>query len=156
MRGLRARVRETRASGETGQLILLILVYTLITGLLVTVVVDLSKVYLYRRSLVAAADGAALAAANEPDLAAIYSGATSTLPLSRAGATAAVRQYAEDGELAARFRGFRIAGVETDGAVVRVELRADVPLPFVTVLTSRWSGGYPVTAVARARSPLVP
>ena len=57
---LRRRLRAAGAEGDEGQLILLILVYTVIAGLLVTVVVNVSKVYLVRRSLVAAADGAAL------------------------------------------------------------------------------------------------
>ena len=56
-------LRAAGADGDGGQLILLILVYTVIAGMLVTVVVNVSKVYLVRRSLVAAADGAALTAA---------------------------------------------------------------------------------------------
>lgn len=150
------RLQRVRSRGDDGQLLLLVLVYTVVAGLLVTVVVDVSKVYLERRALVSAADGAALAAANEPDLAAVYRGAGAALPLSRAGATAAVRQYAADADLAASFPGFQVVGVDTDGVVVRVELAADVPLPFVTLLASRWSSGYPLHAVARARSPLVP
>ena len=75
MSRLASRVRALRRSRDAGQLILLILAYTVIAGLLVTVVVNVSRVYLVRRSLVAAADGAALTAANQPDLAAVYSGA---------------------------------------------------------------------------------
>jgi uncharacterized membrane protein len=151
-----ARVRVMRGSGDGGQLILLILVYAVIAGLLVTVVVNVSKVYLYRRSLVAAADGAALSAANQPDLASVYNGSGSTLPLSESGTAAAVRLYAGDAELADRFEGFEIAAVDTDGVVVTVTLRAKVPLPFVNLISTRWAGGYPVDAVARARSPLTP
>ena len=132
MKGLPDRVRAVTSSGDEGQLILLILAYAVIAALLVTVVVDVSKVFLYRRSLVAAADGAALSAAYQPDLASVYSGTGATLPLSRGGTAAAVRQYAADAELADRFEGFDVAGVETDGVTVTVTLRA----------------------VARARSPL--
>jgi Flp pilus assembly protein TadG len=151
---LRDRWHAVTASGDEGQLILLILAYAIIAALLVTVVVDVSKVFLYRRSLVAAADGAALRAANQPDLAAVYNGTGATLPLSRAGTNAAVRQYAVDAELADRFEGFDVAGVETDGVTVTVTLRAAVPLPFVNLISSHWSDGYPVRAVARAQSPL--
>lgn len=149
------RLGRVRATGDEGQLLLLVLAYAVIAALLVTVVVDVSKVYLDRRALVAAADGAALSAANQPDLAVVYAGGRESLPLSLAGATTAVRRYADDAELALRFPGFRVQRVDTDGAVVTVELASRVPLPFVNVLTSRYAGGYPVRAVARARSPLV-
>ena len=145
-----------RSGDDEGQLLLLVLAYTVIAALLVTVVVDLSKVYLYRRALVAAADGAALSAANEPDLASVYRGGNRLLPLSDAGAQAAVRQYEADGELGDRFEGFRIDEVVTDGSVVRVRFEAVVHLPFATLLVGRWRGGYPVQATARAESPLGP
>ena len=151
-----ARVREVRRSGDGGQLILLVLAYAVIAALLVTLVVNVSKVYLNRRSLVAAADGAALSAANQPDLASVYDGTGATLPLSRSGTDAAVRQYAADAELADRFDGFAVAGVQTDGVTVTVTLRAAVPLPFVNLISARWTDGYPVRPVARARSPLTP
>ena len=156
MRALRGRVRAVTSSGDEGQLILLILAYAVIAALLVTVVVDVSKVFLYRRSLVATADGAALSAANQPDLAAVYNGTGRTLPLSRAGTDAAVHQYAADADLADRFEGFDVAGVDTDGVTVTVTLRAAVPLPFVNLISSHWTDGYPIRAVARARSPLTP
>ena len=85
MSRLADRFRRVRQSDDDGQLILLVLAYAVIAALLVTVVVNVSKVYLNRRSLVAAADGAALSAANQPDLAAVYNGAEATLPLSPAG-----------------------------------------------------------------------
>ena len=83
-------------------------------------------------------------------LASVYNGTGATLPLSRSGTEAAVRQYAADAELADRFEGFDVAGVETDGVTVTVTLRAAVPLPFVNLISSRWTDGYPVRAVARA------
>lgn len=150
------RLRAVLAREDDGQLLLLVLVYSVIAGLLVTVVVNLSKAYLYRRSLVAAVDGAALSAANQPDLARLYSGTGAFLPLSESGARTAVRQYARDAELAERFEGFEVIDVSSDGATVTVTLRAVVPMPFVNLLSSRYSDGYPVSATARARSPLVP
>lgn len=151
-----SRHRAVRARGDDGQLLLLILVYSVIAGLLVTVVVNLSKAYLYRRSLVAAVDGAALTAANQPDLDRVYSGAGPVLPLSEAGARSAVRQYVRDADLAGRFDGFQVVDVSTDGQTVTVSLRAVVRMPFVNVLSSQLSAGYPVDATARARSPLTP
>lgn len=149
------RLRAVTARGDDGQLLLLVLVYAVIAGLLVTVVVNLSKAFLYRRSLVAAADGAALTAANQPDLARIYAGAGPVLPLSKRGTRAAVGRYADDAELAARFDGFRVVGVETDGRTVTVTLGAVVEMPFANLLSAGLADGYPVTATARATSPFV-
>lgn len=146
--------RPRRCRGDDGQLLLLVLVYALIAAALVTVVVDLSRVYLQRRSLVAAVDGAALAAANEPDLERVYNGAGALLPLSADGTRHAVDQYVADARLAARFDGFRVTDVATDGRVVTVRFAADVRLPFVTVVTRR--AGYHLEATASARSPLTP
>lgn len=142
---------------DDGQLLLVVLAYTVIAALLITVVVDVSQAYLYRRSLLAAADAAALSAANQPDLGAVYTGDdAAALPLSEDGTLRAVEQYADDAELADRFRDFEVVTVDTDGAAVTVTLRAVVHLPFANLVTSRWHGGYPVEARANARSPLVP
>jgi hypothetical protein len=149
-------LRDVRDRGDDGQLLLLVLIYAVIAGLLVTVVVNLSKAYLYRRSLVAAADGAALTAANQPDLARIYAGAGPVLPLSESGARAAVAQYAVDAELSVRFDGFQVVDVTTDGQTVTVRLRAVVQMPFANVLTAGLADGYEVDATAHATSPLVP
>lgn len=156
MTGLHSRVRRVTSSRDDGQLILLILIYAVIAGLLVTVVVDVSKVFLYRRSLVAAADGAALSAANAPDLPAVYRGAGATLPLSSTGTAAAVQQYREDADLDARFEGFSADRPRTDGVTVTVTFHAVVQLPFINLIASGWTDGYPVRATAHARSPLAP
>jgi hypothetical protein len=150
----RGRLRAVTARGDEGQLLLLVLVYTVIAGLLVTVVVNLSRAYLTRRALLAAADGAALAAANQPDLDRIYAGAGPVLPLSEEGAAAAVRRYASDADLSTRFDGFRVVDVTTDGETVGVTFGAVVRMPFANLLTSRVGVGYPLDATARARSPL--
>ena len=151
-----SRFRAVRGRGDDGQLVLLVLAYAVIAGLLITVVVNLSKAYLYRRALVAAVDGAALSAANQPDLDRLYSGGGQVLPLSEAGARTAVRQYVRDADLARRFDGFQVLDVSTDGGTVTVRLGSVARMPFINVLSSRFSDGYPIEATARARSPLVP
>lgn len=150
------RLRAVRGRGDDGQLLLLVLAYAVIAGLLITVVVNLSKAYLYRRALVAAVDGATLSAANQPDLDRLYSGEGQVLPLSEAGARTAVRQYVRDADLARRFDGFQVLDVSTDGRTVTVRLGSMARMPFINVLSSRFSDGYPIEATARARSPLVP
>ena len=143
--------------GDEGQLLLLVLVYTVIAGLAGH----------RRREPVArptstaarssaAADGAALTAANQPDLERVYTGAGQVLPLSETGARAAVRQYAVDADLDRRFDGFRVVDVSTDGQTVTVALRAVVEMPFANVLTAGIADGYEVGATARATSPLSP
>jgi Flp pilus assembly protein TadG len=153
---LRGRLRRLGREDD-GQLLLLVLAYTVIAALLITVVVDVSQAFLYRRSLLAAADAAALSAANQPDLGAVYTGVDApALPLSERGTLRAVEQYADDAELADRFRDFEVGAVDTDGATVTVTLRAVVHLPLVNLVTGRWGDGYPVEARASARSPLTP
>ena len=145
-----------RRSEDDGQLILLVLAYAVIAALLVTVVVNVSKVYLNRRSLVAAADGAALSAANQPDLDAVYNGAgrdAAAQPGRHRGRRPAVRARRRPGD---RFEGFQVVDVTTDGVTVTVTLRAEVGMPFLNLLSDRYYGGYPVRATARARSPLTP
>ncbi len=140
---------------DDGQLLLLVLCYAVIAALLITVVVNLSKAYLYRRSLVAAADGAAIAAANVPDLPRVYTeGDAPVLPL--APSRAVVEQYAADARLGQRFDGFEIVDVTTDGETVTVTMRAAVQMPFLNLIFSRYDGGYPVEATAVARSPFLP
>ena len=139
---------------DDGQLLILVLCYTVIAALLITVVVNLSKAYLYRRSLVAAADGAAIAAANVPDLPRVYAGTDGTvLPL--APTRAVVEQYADDARLGQRFDGFEVVSVSTDGQTVTVTMRAEVQMPFLNLISSRYRDGYPVEATAIARSPFV-
>ena len=127
-----SRLRALRSGGDEGQLLLLVLVYTVIAGLLVTVVVNLSKAYLYRRSLVAAADGAAIAAANVPDLPRVYTEGEGAAVLPLAPSRAVVEQYAADARLGQRFDGFEVVDVTTDGERVTVTMRAESECPSST------------------------
>ena len=152
MSWLRGRVRSVSARRDDGQLLLLVLAYAVIAGLLVTVVVNVSKAYLFRRALLSAADGAALAAANEPDLDQVYGDPGENLPLSQRKARAAVRRYVEDARLEERLTDFEVAAVTTDGVTVVVTFRGTVRLPFANLLTG--SDGYEITATTSATSPL--
>lgn len=145
---------------DDGQLLPLVIGYAAILALLITVVVDASTVFLQRRALSAAADGAALAAANAVDPAAVAEGRIAErggLVVTPETASGAVARYVADAHLAERFPGFAVAGVDVSdgGAVVAVTLAARVPLPFVSVVAQAWSDGVPIGAAARARAPLV-
>jgi hypothetical protein len=146
---------------DDGQLLLLVLCYAVIGALLVTVVVNVSNAYLYRRALLAAADGAALAAANQPDLARVYlatgsEGAEPYLPLSQAAAARAVDEYVEAAQLQQRFTGFQLVNVATERTQVAVTMSGTVHMPFLNLVSASYSAGYRVDATSTARSPLVP
>jgi uncharacterized membrane protein len=125
---------------DSGQLLLLVLVYFLIGAAIVMVVTDISKVYLARRGLASTADGAALVAAQSIDRAAFYrDGASGDLRLDPQAAETAVRSYAERNGLAARFTDFSYDApqVTDGGTTVSVRLHCQVTLPF----TGFWTGG---------------
>lgn len=141
--------------GDDGQLLLLVLVYAAITLSLVVVVVDVSKLILYKRALSGAADGAALAASQSPDEAQLLTGGVgASLPLSQESVEAAVARYVRMAGLEGRFDRLTWA-VATDGSTATVTFRSDVSLPFVGVVTAG-SGTVSVSADASARSPVTP
>ncbi len=141
---------------DSGQLLVLILGFAVVAGLLVTVVTNASRVFLYQRALSSAADGAALAAAQSVDTAAIYrGGADETLPLDPAAVDAAVSSYLGDAGVAERLPGLAVATTATDGSTtVTVTLTARLELAFLNAVSDQWAGGVPLSATARATSPL--
>ena len=146
---------------------LLMIFLALIIAGLITVVTDVSTVFLAQREMQSTADGAALAAAQQADLEAVYTGDLGPqLPLSRGQATAAVNDYAAnqsriphecsaatyhvvDGTDAA---GNVRSGVQVDGQTVRVELTCKVPLPFISFVAAAFTDGVTVHQVAYAQS----
>lgn len=147
--------RTGRGDREAGQTLLLVLGYVVLAALLVTLVTDASRVFLAERALAAAADGAAVAAASGVDEPGVYAGSgAGVLPLSAEGGRARVARYVSRAELPARFPGFAVTGVATDGQTATVGLAARVPLPFTGRFLAAWSAGYPISATASARAPL--
>ena len=140
---------------DDGQLLPLILLYTLIAVVLVGIVVDTSRAFLQRRSLAAAADAAASTGANALDLEEFYArgGAGERLPLDAAEVETAVQAYIAYAGLAGRFEGLTAAS-STDGETVTVTMTAQVSLPFD--ILSLTPGDVPVEFTASARSPYVP
>ena len=147
-------------------MILMIFLALVIAGL-ITVVTDVSTVFLAQREMQSTADGAALAAAQQADLQAVYTGSLGAqLPLSPAQAIAAINSYAANqsriphecsavtyqvvngSDAAGNVR----SGVQADGQTVRVELTCKVPLPFVSLLAATFTGGVTIHQVAYAQS----
>ena len=149
--------RARRPRGDDGQLVLLIIGFVLVTALLVTVVVNASRLFLMQRSLSGLTDGAAVAAAQAVDEAAFYTGGldAGTVPLDDRAAAALVQDYL-DAYFAStgnreRYPGLRVVDVAAAGGVATVTLRVLVPLPFVNTVSDRYDDGVGITAVASAR-----
>jgi uncharacterized membrane protein len=138
---------------EAGSVLLLVLGCAVVALLLLAVVVDASKLFLTRRALAGAADGAALAAAQAVDLPAVYAGATTgeALPLDPATVDEAVSAYLAAADTAGGLQELTVVSVDATGASVTVTLSARARLPLVTLVTSQ-PDGVLLTVTARARS----
>jgi uncharacterized membrane protein len=125
---------------DSGQLTLLVVFYGLIAAMLVMVVIDVSKVFLAKRSLAAAADGSALAAAQAIDRAAFYlNGPGTELRLDETAAADAVSRYLEQSGLSGRFEALSFAPpqLSADGRTITVRLHCRVALPLPGVFTGQ-------------------
>jgi Flp pilus assembly protein TadG len=116
----------------------------MISIMLVIVVTDISTVYLARRSVASAADGAALAAVQRIDEQAIYTSTEQfdSLPLDQVADT--VAQYQLQADPSGRTE---LTATLADPTTVRVEGSRVVELPAVGIL-----GIGPVTVVAAAEA----
>lgn len=131
-------------AGDGGTILILTLGYLMVAVMLVIVVTDASAVYLARRSVASAADGAALAAAQRIDENAIYTaqGELHQLPLDDIQDT--VGQYAQQADPSGQTS---LTSSLVDVATVRVEGTRRVDLPVVGYL-----GIGPVTVRAGAQA----
>ena len=146
----------SRRDNDEGTILFLTLGLAVVLLLLVAVVVDVSAVILAKRGVSNAADGAALAAAQQPDRAAIEdrdNALASRLPLDPDLVGDVVSSYQTDaaGDLPGLRLVARVDGADDDEAVV--DAYRTITLPF-----GGWLGvgRVQVHAVARARSPVAP
>lgn len=149
--------RRCRRDGvDEGTVLLLIIGLVTIAALLVVVVTDVSALYLERRELIAAVDGAALAGAQAVDEEQVYRDglpATGPVPLDEDGAEQAARDYLVDA---------RVLGPRTDVTItattttVTVTLTSRFDLPVASTVTAGSSGTAPVSASATARTAVIP
>lgn len=158
------------ADSDDGQVMLLMIFFAVIVAGLVTVIVDVSTVFLAQREMQSTADAAALAAVQQADLAAVYTtDVRGQLPLSATDTKSVAIAYASN---AARIphecsgasyqvvqsqdgAGGERTGVQADGQTVRVELTCKVPLPFVALVASPFTDGVTIDEVAYARSDVI-
>ena len=159
-----------RRVDDDGQLVLLVLVYTLLALALVSVVVSATAVHLARHRLQAVADGAALDAADALDRQRFYAAdGTGGLP-GQAGpagvpgpgglpvASQAVRQsvdrYLASSDEARALPG--LAVVEPTGSpdslTAQVSLAVPVRVPLLSTLLTAWGSGLEVAVGSRAQA----
>ncbi len=154
-----ARAVRARAWGgpDDGQVMLLSLGFAVLALALVLVVGAATGVHLDRKRLLATADLAALAAADQVSERYFEAGGgrgSAGVPLTDASVRAAVEQYlADHPDPVARWDGVRVLEASTpDGRTARVRLGAVTRPPLVTWVTAPWSDGIAleVESVARA------
>ena len=141
---------EHQRDGERGSTLPFVLVCWLVAALMAFGAIAASDAFLEQQEVQAVCDGAALAAANQADEAVLYaSGIGTELPLTRAGAQAAVADQLADGGTT-----LDAWSAETDGAEVTVRCTRHVEIAFGWLFL----GGQPLerTATASARAPTVP
>lgn len=143
--------------GDRGQTTVLTLGYLVIALLLVTIVVNLSRVFLAQRALDSAADEAAIAAVQAVRTDPYYgSGAGDRLPLSGPGARDAVVHHLAATDVGSACEGFTVDDVAATTTAVTVTVSCRVSIPFANVVSSSYAGGVPITGTATARQTVRP
>lgn len=166
-------LRAGRRHEDEGQVLLLVIVYSLVAFSLVTVVVGISAVHLGRHRLLAVADAAALDAADALDRPGFYraggvpagpetgagtgtGGGTHTriVRLSDVSVRDSVHRYLQDAEVGQRFTGLAVADPTgtPDGTTAEVTLTAVIRLPLVGAVLAPWSGGIRIRVTSHARA----
>lgn len=147
-----------RASHDDGQILPLVLAYTLIAFTLIIVVVDISAVHLQRQRLFSLTDGAALDAADALDESRFYGeGAVdreAAVPLTDRSVRSSVERYLATAAPLARLEAVapdQPTG-SPDGVTAEVTLIGRATLPLFSFATAGWSDGVPIRATSRARA----
>lgn len=151
-----APLRRVDVRSDEGTVLLLILGLVVVAALFVSVVTDISALYLERRELVAAADGAALAGAQAVDEESVYRDglpASGPVPLDQEAAEQAVRDYLADAGL---LTGRLEVSISTSATTVSVVLATRLDLPVASTVTAGASGAADVSASATARTAVIP
>ena len=145
--------RLTRRLGgvaDEGSVLPLVIGVVVVVLMLVTVVTDVSVLWLQRRSLQSTVDGAALAGAQAVDLPTVYAGgARGDLVLDPRAARLAARAYSSSVPSSKQLAQFRLTAVTVTSTTVTVRAQAMARPPFLSWLTGQ---GITVVAEASART----
>jgi len=147
-------VRRSVVAPDDGTVLLLIVGLVTLAALLVSVVTDASALYLERRRLVSAADGAALAGAQKVNESRVYTEglpATGPVPLDPNAAELAAREYLEASGIA-----LSDVSVHATPTTVSVRVWSRYRLPVASTVTAGGAGSATVSASATARTAIVP
>jgi uncharacterized membrane protein len=147
---------QAQVRGDDGTVLLLIIGLATIAALLVAVVTDVSALYLERRELIAAVDGAALAGAQAVDEESIYRDGlppSGPVPLDADAAEQAARDYLADAGVLSSKTDVTVTASTT---TVTVALTSRFDLPVASTVTAGSSGTTPVFASATARTAVIP
>ena len=142
--------------GETGQVTLLVLGFTVVAILLICGTVAVTSVQLSRMRLLDAADGAALDAADSLDLGAYQGGLGDAVAVSDSTVRETASAYlAERPRPASLLRWELAPGTGSpDGETAVVRLTGQAHLPLVGELLDALGGSVTITVESRARSEL--
>lgn len=140
-------IRAGRPSTEddSGQITVLLVMFSAVAMAFIMVAVDASLVFLGRQRLASAVDGAAVRAAQQFDQGGYFSGGcVESIPLDESAVTAVLATYQRDGVVLS----FEQQDVDGGpGVIVRGRLEVDLPdVPIIGL------GSWPVTYQTRARS----
>ena len=153
---LRSRVRSVRTTGESGQVTLLVLGFTLVAAMLIVGTVAVTSVQLSRMRLLDAADGAALDAADSLDESAYQRGVGTSVPVSDQTVRSTAEAYLAERPLPVGMLGWRVASGtgSPDGQRAVVRLVGEADLPLVGGVLRGLGGSVTLTVESTARSDL--
>ena len=147
-------MRRAALTADEGTVLLLIIGLVTLATLMVSVVTDASALYLERRRLVSAADGAALAGAQKVHEARVYKEglpAVGPVPLDPDAAELAAREYLAESGIA-----LSDVSIHATPTTVSVRVWSRYRLPVASTVTAGGVGSANVSASATARTAVVP
>ncbi len=143
-----------REGDESGQVMILVIGYVILTLMVLTVVMAISAVYLEHKKLLSVADSASLAASDNFGVGEVQDGTSGPAPaLTNTSVQAATAKYMSDTGAAAQFNNLSISGQTgaPEGRTARVVLTAVVHPPIVNYLVP---AGIDIVVVSEARPQL--
>jgi hypothetical protein len=153
---IRCSVARVRLRGESGQITLLVLGFSVVAILLIVGTLAVTSVQLSRMRLLDAADGAALDAADALDTAAYERGLGGSVALSGSTVRQAATAYLKGQPRPASIRAWGLANGtgSPDGQTAVVRLTGEADISLMGGVLDGLGGSLSITVESRARAPL--